>query len=169
MPDMPDLPGLESPIWGPMPPKIGIKAQDTEEGKGVNVLDVTDGSAAEKAGLKKGDVITRFDGNEVNSANELIQQVRGSREKSSVKVDFCGMESPGKSKLRFPGNSGRPNSDLKEAGISDPSGKDFRENLPAFFYLRAGNQLVHAKRKEQNIRSLRFCFAKKVEQHLSDE
>lgn len=86
MPDMPDLPGLESPIWGPMPPKIGIKAQDTEEGKGVSVLEVTDGSPAEKAGLQKGDVITSFDGNEVNSANDLIQQVRGSREKSTVKA-----------------------------------------------------------------------------------
>jgi serine protease Do len=86
MRDMPNLPGMESPLWGPMPPKIGIKAQDSEEGKGVNVLEVTEGSAADKAGLKKGDVITSFDGNEVNSANELIEQVRGSMEKSNVKV-----------------------------------------------------------------------------------
>jgi serine protease Do len=86
MPDMPDMPGLESPLWGPMPPKIGIKAQDSEAGKGVNILEVTGGSPAEKAGLKKGDLITRYDGNEVNSANDLVQQVREAREKSTVKV-----------------------------------------------------------------------------------
>ncbi len=86
MPDMPNMPGLESPVWGPMPAKIGIKAQDSEEGKGVNVLEVAEGSPADKAGLKKGDVITNINGNEVNSANELIQQVRESRERSTVKV-----------------------------------------------------------------------------------
>ena len=86
MPDMPNLPGMESPLWGPMPPKIGIKAQDSEEGKGVTVLEVTEGSAAEKAGLKKGDIITSLDGNEVNSANELIQRVRDVREKPVMKV-----------------------------------------------------------------------------------
>jgi serine protease Do len=87
-PDMPGMPGMESPLWGPMPPKIGIKAQDSEEGKGVNVLEVTEGSAAEKAGLKKGDLITRYDGDDVNSANELVQQVRESRNKSTVKVSI---------------------------------------------------------------------------------
>ncbi|MFI5124197.1 MAG: PDZ domain-containing protein [Chitinophagales bacterium] len=85
-PELPDLPGMESPLWGPMPPKIGIRAQDSEEGKGVNVLEVTEGSAAEKAGLKKGDLILNFDGTEVHSANDLIQKVRDSRDKSLVKV-----------------------------------------------------------------------------------
>ncbi|MDP4131056.1 MAG: PDZ domain-containing protein, partial [Bacteroidota bacterium] len=85
-PELPNMPGMESPLWGPMPPKIGIKAQDSEEGKGVNVLEVTEGSAAEKAGLKKGDLILKFDGTDVNNANDLIQKVRDSRDKSLVKV-----------------------------------------------------------------------------------
>ncbi|HVU83437.1 MAG TPA: PDZ domain-containing protein [Puia sp.] len=84
----PDVPGLTGPgsLWGAPPPRIGIKAQDSEEGKGVNVLDVTDGSAAEKAGLQKGDVITSFDGNEVNNTGDLIQQIRDARDKATVKV-----------------------------------------------------------------------------------
>lgn len=85
-PEIPNLPGMESPLWGPMPPKIGIRAQDSEEGKGVNVLEVTEGSAAEKAGLKKGDIILSFDGTEVNSANDLIQQLRESGDKSVIKM-----------------------------------------------------------------------------------
>jgi serine protease Do len=88
MGELPEMPGMESPLWGPMPPKIGIKAQDPEDGKGVNVLDVTEGSPADKAGIKKGDLITRFDGSDVNSANQLIQKLRSDREKASVKVEI---------------------------------------------------------------------------------
>ena len=102
MPDMPNMPGLESPLWGPMPAKIGIKAQDSEEGKGVNVLEVTEGSPADKAGLKKGDVITNINGNEVNSANELIQQVRESREKSTVKVKILRDGKPQDMDIKIP-------------------------------------------------------------------
>ncbi|HVS95242.1 MAG TPA: PDZ domain-containing protein [Puia sp.] len=67
-------------------PRLGIHAQDTEDGKGVKVLDVDDESAAAKAGLKEGDIITRFDGKDVNSAGDLAQVARESRTKPSVHV-----------------------------------------------------------------------------------
>jgi serine protease Do len=102
MPEMPAFPGPESFVWGPMPPKLGIKAQDAEDGKGVNVLDITQGSAAEKAGLKKGDVITSYDGNEVNSANELVQQVREARDKSTVKVKILRSGKSQELEIRIP-------------------------------------------------------------------
>lgn len=73
-------------IWGHDGPKIGIKAQDTEDGKGVKVLDVDDESAASKAGVKEGDIITQFDGKDVNSANQLAELARGAKTKSSIKV-----------------------------------------------------------------------------------
>ena len=60
--------------WDFRRPKMGIKAQDAEDGKGVNVLEVTDSSAAWKAGLKKGDIILQVDGNDVNSVNQLMEQ-----------------------------------------------------------------------------------------------
>lgn len=69
-------------------PRLGIHAQDTEDGKGVKVLEVDDESAASKAGLKEGDIITRFDGTAVNSATELAQTARESRTKPSVHVDL---------------------------------------------------------------------------------
>jgi serine protease Do len=69
-------------------PRLGIKAQDTEDGKGVKVLDVDDESAAEKAGIKKDDVITGFDGKKVTNTEDLINAARESREKSAVKVTF---------------------------------------------------------------------------------
>jgi len=67
-------------------PRLGIKAQDTEDGKGVKVLDVDDESAAGKAGIKEDDIITEFDGKTVNSADELANAAREAREKVSVNV-----------------------------------------------------------------------------------
>jgi len=72
--------------FGNLRPRLGIKAQDTEEGKGVKVLEVADESLAEKAGIKKGDIITQFDGKSINSADELADAAKDSREKPSVKV-----------------------------------------------------------------------------------
>ncbi len=67
-------------------PRLGIKAQDTEEGKGVKVLDVDDASNAEKAGIKEGDIITEFDGKAVNSATELATAAREAKDKNLMKV-----------------------------------------------------------------------------------
>ena len=39
---------------------------------GVFVYDVTAGTAAEKAGMLKGDIITKFDGSTVSTYNELV-------------------------------------------------------------------------------------------------
>ncbi|MEJ7736003.1 MAG: PDZ domain-containing protein [Chitinophagaceae bacterium] len=67
-------------------PRLGIRAQDTDDGKGVKVLDVDDGSNAGKAGIKEGDIIMEFDGQAVNNASELVRGAKEAREKSSVKV-----------------------------------------------------------------------------------
>jgi len=86
MPPMPEMYGMDMDSWGRKQPKLGIKAQDAEDGKGVNVLEVEDSSAAFKSGLKKGDVIIQFDGNEVNSTNELVDQMEEARHKPVIKV-----------------------------------------------------------------------------------
>lgn len=67
-------------------PRIGIKAQDTEDGKGVKVIDVDEGSAADKSGIKKDDVITEFEGKAVNSADALAEASRESKDKSAIKI-----------------------------------------------------------------------------------
>jgi serine protease Do len=73
-------------VYGIGRPRLGIRAQDTEDGKGVKVLDVSEESAAEKAGIKIDDIITEFDGKTINSADELSEAAKDSREKPSVKV-----------------------------------------------------------------------------------
>jgi serine protease Do len=87
MPPMPDMNDMHmDEFWGSRQPKIGLTAQDSEDGKGVRVLEVEDSSAAFKAGLKKGDIILLFDGTEVNSANELVDQLQEAKHKGAVKV-----------------------------------------------------------------------------------
>ena len=85
MPQMPEMRGMED-MWNPRQPKLGLKAQDAEDGKGVNILEVQDSSAASKAGLQKGDIILQYNGNEVNSTNELIDQIREAGRENTVKV-----------------------------------------------------------------------------------
>lgn len=69
-------------------PRLGIKAQDPEDGKGVAILEITRNSAAEKAGLQSGDRITHYEGRAVNSADELVDAVQQTKDKSTVKIDL---------------------------------------------------------------------------------
>jgi serine protease Do len=67
-------------------PKLGISVQDTEDGKGVNVIEVDEDGNAAKAGIKEDDIITEVDGKAVNSTDEIAKLIRESKEKTSVKI-----------------------------------------------------------------------------------
>ena len=67
-------------------PKLGLSVQDTDNGKGVKVLEVDEDSNAAKAGLKEDDVITEVDGKAVNSVDEVSKIIRESKDKNSVMV-----------------------------------------------------------------------------------
>jgi serine protease Do len=56
--------------------RLGVSIDDPEGGaRGASVRSVAEGSAAEKAGIKEGDVIVRFDGESVRSARQLARLV----------------------------------------------------------------------------------------------
>jgi serine protease Do len=63
-------------------PKIGLRIQETEDGTGLQILNVEEGSAAEKAGLKKNDIINEVNGEKVNSVQEILSEIRQSENKS---------------------------------------------------------------------------------------
>ena len=65
-------------------PRLGLSVQDTDDGKGVKVLEVSGESNAAKAGLKENDIITEVDGKAVNSADEVAKIIRESKDKISV-------------------------------------------------------------------------------------
>ena len=71
--------------WGGAP-RLGLSIQDTEDGKGVKVIDVDEDSNAAKAGVKENDIITHFNDKEVNSADEVAKMVRESKDKISFQL-----------------------------------------------------------------------------------
>ncbi|MBI5859067.1 MAG: PDZ domain-containing protein [Sphingobacteriales bacterium] len=72
--------------WSGGGPKLGISVQDTDDGKGVKVIEVDDESNAEKAGIKEDDIITEVDGKAVNGADEIAKVIRESKDKVSVMI-----------------------------------------------------------------------------------
>jgi serine protease Do len=97
MPDMPsiDLGGEMAMLPGARP-RLGIDAEDiggqlgsffgAPDGEGILVRSVNSGSAAEKAGLKAGDVITSFNGERVRSLGDLRQRLAAQSEAKTAKI-----------------------------------------------------------------------------------
>lgn len=66
-------------------PRLGLSIQDTDEGTGVKVLDVDDESAADKAGIKKDDIIVGVDETDVKTTDDVLKATRGAQDKISYK------------------------------------------------------------------------------------
>ena len=100
LPEMPDLSGLEHlrsfSMISPGQPLLGIDAENLRgefgkyfgapDGEGVLVRGVFANSAAAKAGLKVGDVITSLNGDRIHSASELREKLLTSHDAKSVKL-----------------------------------------------------------------------------------
>jgi serine protease Do len=98
MPDMPSI-DLGDEMAAVLPagrPRLGIDAEDVggqlgsffgaPDGEGILVRSVNSGSAAEKAGLKAGDVITSFNGERVRSLGDLRQKLAAQNEAKTAKI-----------------------------------------------------------------------------------
>jgi serine protease Do len=83
-------------------PKLGIKAQDLEEGKGAKVLDVDDESPADKAGIKEGDIINEFEGKPVENADDLAKLARENREKYTYTIKLTRDGKPQEIVVKIP-------------------------------------------------------------------
>lgn len=68
--------------------RLGIKIEDTEDGNGAKILNVEQGSAAQKAGLKTGDIITQINGEKIKDANDVRSQVMQSENKIDYKIEL---------------------------------------------------------------------------------
>jgi len=65
-------------------PRLGLSVQDTEDGKGVKVIDVDDEGNAKKAGIKEDDLIMSVNNKDVNSADEVAKIIKDNKDKQSV-------------------------------------------------------------------------------------
>jgi serine protease Do len=85
------LDNLEGQLGGfdfhsPFRPKIGLKIQDVEEGSGVKVLGTEEESPAEKAGLKKDDIITEINGKVVKNTDDARELLKPEENKNNYTI-----------------------------------------------------------------------------------
>ncbi len=64
------------------------------DGRGVLVENPIDGSPGQKAGMRRGDIITKVDGTDVATADDLRNYVAGLRPGTKVAVDIYRLENP---------------------------------------------------------------------------
>ena len=67
---------------------LGVAVQPTDDGHGVAVVSVDPGSAADKAGLQNGDVITKVDDTAIDSPDTLGATIAGHQPADHVTVTY---------------------------------------------------------------------------------
>jgi putative serine protease PepD len=71
----------------PAHPALGVSVADSENG-GALVSTVTANSAAAKAGIQQGDVITAVDAKAINSADDLVAAIQGGTVGQKITIDY---------------------------------------------------------------------------------
>jgi serine protease Do len=126
LPEVADLPSME---WdggnlvmpGVMPglrPRLGIDAEDISgqlgtyfgapDGEGILVRNVNPGSAAEKAGVKAGDVITSFNGERLRSLGDLRQKLSAKNDDKPAKLGVLRNKSNLTLTVELPAQKAKP-------------------------------------------------------------
>ena len=116
LPEMPDLSGLDHlrsfAMASPGRPLLGIDAENLKgdfgnyfgapDGEGVLVRGVFSNSAAAKAGLKVGDVITSLNGDRIRNASELREKLLTHHEEKSIQLGVLRNKSELKLSVELP-------------------------------------------------------------------
>lgn len=98
-------PGANYNLWEnsfPRQKRLGLKIQDTEEGGNVKIIDVEEGSAAEKAGLKKDDIITEIGGVKIKNTDDAREQLLPSEAKLAYTIKAKRSGSEMSFEVKFP-------------------------------------------------------------------
>lgn len=69
-------------------PRLGLQVQETEDSKGVKVLDVDDDEPAGKAGIQEDDIITAVNGKSVTSLDVLKDVMKDVKDGDALKIDI---------------------------------------------------------------------------------
>lgn len=96
--------------------------------QGVYVTKVVSGSPAEKAGIKKGDVITGVDGTAISSMSSLREYISGKKKGDKVKVAVATVENDYKSKNVEVTLTARPSDDSDSGSDNDEDSDNSQDN-----------------------------------------
>jgi serine protease Do len=67
-------------------PRLGLEIQDTQDSSGVKIQSIVPGSPAEKAGLKKDDIITEMNGEKVKDVDNVMSEIHNAENKNDYKI-----------------------------------------------------------------------------------
>ncbi len=82
------------------------KKYNVAEGDGIFVMEVAKGSAAEEAGIQKGDFITKLNGVAVNTGTEMVGRIAALRPGDKIALAFVHNGSEKNASVTLKGNSG---------------------------------------------------------------
>jgi serine protease Do len=91
-------------------PRMGMQVEDTDDGKGARIADIAPGSPAEKAGLKKGDVVIEINSRKISGTDDAVGALRDGRDASSLPVTVMRDGKPFNTTVQMP-------KDLKKADL----------------------------------------------------
>ena len=74
--------------WSGSTPKLGLSVQDTDNGKGVKVVNVDEESNAAKAGIREDDIITHLDDKAVNNVDEISALLKEKKANPTVRFQL---------------------------------------------------------------------------------
>ena len=64
------------------------KKNNIPDGDGIYVMDVAKGSAADEAGIQKGDFITKINGTSVNTGTEMVEKISAMRPGDKINISY---------------------------------------------------------------------------------
>ena len=83
-------------------PKLGLKIEDTENSNGAKILNIEEGSPADKAGLKKDDIITEVNGEKVSGVEDATDLMGDAEEGETLSVKALRNNSEMKFDVKIP-------------------------------------------------------------------
>lgn len=83
-------------------PRLGLQVQDTEDGKGVKVLEVDGDEPAGTAGLEEDDIITQVNGKNITSVDDLKEIMKSAKKGDTLKVTYLRDGKSQSADVKFP-------------------------------------------------------------------
>jgi serine protease Do len=114
---------------------LGVTTEGDD--KGAEILSITDESAAEKAGLKKGDIITKIDDRKIESSDDVTEAIRSHKPGDKVSITYLrgGKEQKASAELtKWKGVRISTMTAPRIQGLNQDFNQRFREMMPMETY-----------------------------------
>ncbi len=92
------------------------KKNNIPDGDGVYVMDVARGSAADQAGIQKGDFITKINGTTINTGTEMVEKISALRPGDKIDLTYMHNDSENTASAALQGAAGNYQQDTNPQG-----------------------------------------------------